>query len=108
MLEKTFQKEKPKILIYRDFKKVRHTDFQSELNVNLSEPNSRNSYDYGTFGKSFVEVLGKHAPKKRKILHGNHKPHVNKTLHFAIMKCSQLKIKAMKPNSKTDVIEYKK
>ena len=31
-----------------------------------------------------------------------------KTLHSAIMKCSQLKIKAMKPKSKNDVIEYKK
>ena len=71
--------------------------------------------------KSFVEVVDKHAPKKRKILcgnhkphvnktldsakkrkilRGNHKPHVNKTLHSVIMKCSQLKIKAMKSKSK--------
>ena len=49
-----------------------------------------------------------HAPKKRKILRGNHKPHVNKTLHSAIMKCSQLKIKAMKFKSKNYVIKYKK
>ena len=38
---------------------------------------------------------------------GHHKPHVNKTLHSAIMKCSQLKIKTMKSKSKNDVIEYK-
>ena len=38
---------------------------------------------------------------------GQHKPHVNKTLHSAIMKCSQLKIKTMKSKSKNDVIEYK-
>ena len=49
-----------------------------------------------------------YAPKKRKILRGNHKPHVNKTLHSAIMKCSQLKIKAIKFKSKNDVIKYKK
>ena len=45
---------------------------------------------------------------KRKILRGNYKPHVNKTLRSGIMKCTQLKIKAMKPKSKNDVIEYKK
>ena len=46
--------------------------------------------------------------KKRKILRANHNLHVNKTLHSAIMKCSQLKIKAIKSKSKNDVIEYKK
>ena len=62
--------------------------------------------------KSFVEVLDKHAPKKRKILRGNHKPHVNKTLHSAIMNCSQLETKAMKPKSKNEynnsVVKLKK
>ena len=78
---------------------------KSEL---INKPNSRNSYEYCTFEKSFEEVLDKHAPKKRKILRGNHKPHVHKTLHSAIMKYSQLKIKAMKSESKNDVIEHKK
>ena len=58
--------------------------------------------------ESFVEGFDKNAPKKKIIYRGNHKPHVNKTLHSAIMKCSQLKIKAMKSKSKNDVIEYKK
>ena len=60
------------------------------------------------FRKSFVDVLDKQAPKKRKILRGNHNLHINKTLHSAIMKCSQLKIKAIKSKSKNDAIEYKK
>ena len=101
ILKTTFQKKEPKILIFRDFKKVTYTDFQSELNLNLSEPNSRNSYEYCTFDKSFVEVLEKYAPKKRKSLRGNYKPRVNRTtINSAIMKCSQLKIKAKKPKSK--------
>ena len=58
--------------------------------------------------ESFVEVFDKHAPKKWKILRGTQKPHVNKTLISAIMKCSQLKIKGMKSKSKNDVCEYKK
>ena len=59
---------------------------QSELNLNLSKPNSRNSDEYCTFDKSFVEVLGKYSPKKRKCLSGNHKPHVNKTLSKVLEK----------------------
>ena len=46
--------------------------------------------------------------KKRNILRGNHKPHVNKTLHSAIMTCSELKIKAIKWKSENDVIKYQK
>ena len=55
-----------------------------------------------------MEVLDKQAPKKRNILRGDHKSHVNKTLHSEIMKFSQLKIKAIKSKSKNHVIEYKK
>ena len=43
-----------------------------------------------------METLDKHAPKKTKIFRGNHKPHINKTLRKAIMKCSQPKNKANK------------
>ena len=112
ILKTAFQKKERKILIQRDFKKITYTDFQSELNLNLSEPNSRNSYVYCTFDKSFVEVLDKYVPKKRKSLRGNHKPHVNKTLHSAIINCSQLEIKAKKPKSKNEynnlVVKLKK
>ena len=48
-----------------------YTYFQSEL---TNKPNSRISYEYCTFEKSFVEVLDMHAPRKRKFHHGNHKP----------------------------------
>ena len=78
ILKTTFQKEEQKILICRYFKKFTQTDFQSEL---ISEPNSRNSYEYCSFERRFVEVLDKHTPEKRKFLPGNYKLHVNKTLH---------------------------
>ena len=81
ILKTTFQTEELKILIYRYFKKITYTDFQSEL---ISELNSRNSNEYCAFEESFVEGLDKHAPKKRNILRGNYKLHVNKTLHSAI------------------------
>ena len=81
------------------------TNFQSEL---ISKLNSRNSSEYYTFEKRFVAVLDKHATKKRKLLGGNYKPHINKTLRSVIMKPSQLKNKAMKSKSKNNVIDNKK
>ena len=81
VLKTKFQKEEPKILIYRYFTNFTYTDFQSEL---TSEPyNPSNSYGYCTFEKS-CQVSDKHTPKKRKILRCNHKTHVNKILHLQL------------------------
>ena len=41
---------------------------------------------YHKFENIFTSKLNKHAPKKRKWVRGNHKPHINKELHKAIMK----------------------
>ena len=98
MIKTTFQKDEPKTLIYRDFRKLTNTNFQHELIRNL---NSRNLDEYCIIEKSFIEALEKHAPKKRKILRNNQKPHVNETLRSAIMKSCQLKNKAMKSNLKS-------
>ena len=66
----------------------------------ISQLNSRNSDEYCTLEKSFVEVLDKFAaPKMRKIFRGNQKPHVNETLSSAITKRSHSK------NDKVNVIK---
>ena len=85
MLKKKYQKEKPKILIiYCDFKKFTYTNLQPEL---ISKLKSYNLYEYYTLKKSFLEILDKHAVKN-KILPGDQKPYINKTLRSAIMKHS--------------------
>ena len=43
-----------------------------------------------------IKVLNTYAPKKVKILRGDHKPHYDKNLRKAIMKKSRLKNKASK------------
>ena len=48
---------------------------------------------YENFEKTFENALNAHAPKT-KLLHGNLKPHVFKSLRKAIMKHSLLKNKA--------------
>ena len=51
-------------------------DLQSKLEENLKV--------YQNFEQTFVRVLDAHA--RRKVLRGNHKPNVDKTLHKAIIK----------------------
>ena len=55
-----------------------------------------NSYD--DFEHTFTSKLNKHAPKNKRWIWGNNKPHVNKALRQAIMKRSRLKNKANKTN----------
>ena len=50
------------------------------------------------FEKTFVNVLDAHAPRKTKVLRGNHKPPVDKNLRKAIMKRSDLKTKQIELN----------
>ena len=61
--------------------------------------------EYENYDQNFIKVLHTHAPKKLKILRGNHKPPYNKNLRKAIMKRSTLKNKA---NDPVDVANYKK
>ena len=55
------------------------------------------------FENIFTSKLNKHAPKERKWVRGNHKPHINKELHRPIMKRSRLKNKANKTKKPTDI-----
>ena len=55
-----------------------------------------------------METLNKHTPKKTKLLRGNHKSHIIKTLRKVIMKRSQLKNKANKTKDPKDILKYKK
>ena len=60
-----------------------------------------NSFD--DFEHIFTSNFNKHAPKKKKWIRGNNKPHVNKVLYQAIMKRSRLKNKATKIKDPTDI-----
>ena len=64
--------------------------------------------DYSKFEKELIDTLNKHAHKKTKLFRGNQKPHVNKVLRSAIMKKSQLKIKANETRKAVDILNNKK
>ena len=63
---------------------------------------------FTSFENNFVNVLNQQAPKKSKVFRGNQKPHLNKSLRAAIMKCSRLKNEANKFESAADLCKYKK
>ena len=63
---------------------------------------------YDVFEQRSVSNLNKYAPKKKNLIRGNNKPHMNEMLSQAIMKRSRLKNKANKTKNHLDIRNYKK
>ena len=97
ILKTCFQNTEPKLLNYRDIKRFSPQAFKEDLSEALID--CGDSYD--KFEYIFTSKLNKHAPKKRKWVRGNHKPHINKELRKAIMK--SLKNKAKKTKNPTGI-----
>ena len=104
MLKSCFQNKDPKELNYRDFRNYSPEDLKQDLAAALND--CGDSYD--AFEQRFVANLNKHVPKKKKLIRGNNKPHMNKMLRQAIMKRSRLKNKANKTKSHLNIRNYKK
>ena len=82
VMKSTFQKAKPKEVLYRDYRNFFEGNFKNELRMKLENSNIN---EYETFENIFLTVLDKHAPYKKKLLRANHQPYVTKTLRKAIM-----------------------
>ena len=88
ILKSCFNNTELKLLNYRDFKHFSQEAFKENLSKALSD--CSNSYD--DFHHICTSKLNKHAPKKKKWIRGNNKPHVNKPLRQTFMKDQGLKI----------------
>ena len=97
------RKNKKKVT-YRDYKQFQWENFEKDLTSSLRNCNG----EYENYEQNFIKVLNTHAPKKVKILRGNHKPHYNKNLRKAIKKKSRLKNKARRSKDPVDIANYKK
>ena len=93
MLKTYFQKNESKRLVDKGYTSFSKDSFLTDLSNSIE-----NSQCYEAFETETVEVLDKYAPRKAKLLKGNHKPRVSKKLRKEIIKRSQLKSIA----SKTD------
>ena len=104
MLKSCFNSAEPKLLNYRDLKQFSQENIKGDLSEALFD--CGDSYD--NFDHIFTSKLNKHAPKKKKWIKENSKPHVNKALRQAIVKRSRLKNNANKAKDPIGIKNYKK
>ena len=104
MLKTIFEREESKKVTYHNYKQFQWENFEKDLTSSLRNCNG----EYENYEQNFIKVLNTHAPKKVKILRGNHKPHYNKNLRKAIMKRSRLKNKANRSKDPVDIANVKK
>ena len=93
----TFQKLKPRVINYRDYKHFNNERFRDDLLSEIS--NSYLEFDNNSFDEFFNmcrSALNQHAPRKLKYVRGNHMPFINKTLSKEIMKKTKLRNKLLK------------
>ena len=98
VLKFSYEKPKPKLVNYRDFKNFNLSLFQNDLfSVFKSGCN-----DYSTFETMYISTLNLHAPLKQKTIRANHGPFMNKSVRKAIMKRNQLYNKWTKTRQTAD------
>ena len=99
-LKMGFQKLKPHIVAYRDYKLFDNEKFRSDVENCVSETNLK------CFKETVFCIFNKHAPIKRKYVRANKALFMTKELHKAIMKRSRLRNKFLKTKSITDRKNY--
>ena len=103
-MKMSFKKHSPIERHYRDYKYFDRTRFKNNLNEQLSESISNDE----SFETTFIEVMNRHAPLRKKFPRANHAPYITKTLRKAIMRRSQLETKYFKTKTQTNLKLYKK
>lgn len=105
MLKLTFEFLPPKTNIFRSYRKFSAETFLNDLKCNLAMSSIG---DFSSLNDAMVAALDKHAPFKKKVVRGNHKPHINRALRKAIMKRSRLKNIYNKSRSLSDLENYRR
>ena len=95
VLKLFYEKQKPKIIHYRNYKTFNANLFKEELNNELLNIDINNS-ELVEFTHTVLSVLDKHATIKRKYIHANNSAFMTKELRIAIMQKSKLRQKFLK------------
>ena len=101
----SFQKTKPRDIVYRDYKAFDNENFEYDLKFSLT---SNEVSTYSSFEKTFVDTLNIHAPLKKKVIRANQAPYVTKRMRKAIMRRTQLQNKYFKYKTPEILSNYKK
>ena len=89
-LKGSFQKKKPKIITYRDYKKFGNQIFNLKVREAIDSVTNIQT-DFSLFNSTVKYILNKQAPLKQKYIRANDAPFMSKYLMKAIMKRSRLK-----------------
>ena len=86
VMKTCFERLKPRVINYRDYKSFENNLFREELLFELSNSTlEQNADGLEEFIEMCQKALNHHAPVKQKFLQGNHLSFMNKTLSKAIM-----------------------
>ena len=105
VLKTYYVRPKAKTVTYRCYKKFNEADFRHDLEEQLAKTNLQNCQH---FEGTYLTVLNKHAPCKKKLVRANESPFMNKHVKKAIMNRSRLRNKYLKNNTETNRTNYKK
>ena len=107
LVKTTYEKLKPRIVNYRNYKNFRNDAFRQILMDKLStEKNNTNCSGFEKFLQICIDTLNIFAPCKKKYARGNNMPFMNKSLKKAHMKRSRLRNIHVKNKTETDRIGY--
>ena len=95
-LKKKFERTKPKVIGYRDYRHFDGNSFSCALIFKLSKISTHN---YSPLEKGFLETPNDHAPLNQKTISANHALYMAKTLRKAMMHRSQLETKYRKQST---------
>ena len=103
-LKSSFIKLKARETYYRDYKNFSSNSFREDLMLSLDH--IKKGFD--SFEDTFMKILNRHAPMKKKFVRANELPYMTKALRKAIMKRSELESKYLKSKSYQNMKTYKK
>ena len=103
ILNAHFQKAKPKIITYHDYKKFSDITFHKKLKQGTKTVTS-----YNEFENIFSEILNKHAPCKTKYVRANESVFMDRNIKKEIMIRSKLKNKYLNNNMLDNHLAYKR
>ena len=106
VMKTTFEKAKPKIMSYRNYKKFIEENFKRDLNLRIN--NAGRDIDFSNFQKIFLCTLDKHAPMKKRCVRANEVPYMNSNMRKAIMTRSRLEHVYQKDRTTENYRRYKK
>ena len=95
------------MVFYRKYKNFRNDLFRSELENELSNYGINNT-EYDIFLGTFLNILGKWAPMKKKYLRANHATFMTKEVRKAIMMRSKLRNKFLQDKNEKSRNDYRK